>query len=300
MVMLAVHKPSGIKVAVKIVEKAGVQQKPEMLKNEVEILSKVDHPNIITLYDIFETKERLYLVMELVTGGELFERIVQREQYKESEAAIVMKQLFAATAYLHTLGIVHRDLKPENLLLENENEDTPIKLTDFGLSKIYSTEMMQTACGTPGYVAPEILELGGYDTAVDLWSAGVILYTLLCGYPPFYNENPAILFETIMKGTYHFHSPYWDGISKEAKDLISKLLVVDPKQRLTAEQALQHDWFQKAVDKALPADMRKKLQQTNLDRRSQPSLVDVQKAIVAKKDGKKGDDGKKDSAKKKK
>jgi len=289
-VMLGIHKATGVKVAVKVVEKSGVQNKPEMLKNEVEILSKVDHPNIISLYDIFDTKDRLYLVMELVTGGELFERIVEREQYKESEACIVMKQLFEAIAYLHSLGIVHRDLKPENLLLENENEDTPIKLTDFGLSKIYSSEMMQTACGTPGYVAPEILECGGYDPAVDMWSAGVIMYILLCGYPPFYNENPALLFEAIMSGEYHFHSPYWDGISKEAKDLISKLLVVDPKDRLTAEQAGKHDWFKNVGlinDKPIPGDMRKKLQQHNMDRRSQPSLVDVQKAIVSKKDEKK-------------
>jgi len=146
--------------------------------------------------------------------------------------------------YIHSQDIVHRDLKPENLLLEAEDTDTKIKLTDFGLSKIYDNEfMLVTACGTPGYVAPEILSATLYGPPVDMWSAGVIMYILLCGYPPFYNENDAVLFESILSANFHFHTPYWDHISKPAKDLIRKLLVVEPTGRLTATQAKEMEWF---------------------------------------------------------
>jgi len=193
-----------------------------------------------------------------------------------------MRQVFDAIKYIHSKGIVHRDLKPENLLLESESDDTSIRLTDFGLSRIYSTEMMNTACGTPGYVAPEILESKGYTSAVDMWSAGVIMYILLCGYPPFYSDNDAELFESIMQAKYQFHSPYWDHISEEAKNLIKSLLVPNPEKRLTAEQALASPWF--TSDKAKPVtasvihqDMRTKLKVHNEQRRSQSSSLNVKK-----------------------
>eukprot|EP01120_Amphizonella_sp_Union-15-10_P014563 TRINITY_DN709_c0_g1_i1.p1 TRINITY_DN709_c0_g1~~TRINITY_DN709_c0_g1_i1.p1 ORF type:complete len:384 (+),score=83.20 TRINITY_DN709_c0_g1_i1:103-1254(+) len=255
MVKLGTNKKTGEKCAVKIVSKEPSKNKPQMLKNEVEILLKVRHPNIIKLKDLFDSSKTLFLVLELVTGGELFDSIVAREQYSEEDAVRVMKELLSAIEYLHSMGIVHRDLKPENLLLSDNSPNSPIKLADFGLSKIYSPEMMQkmsTACGTPGYVAPEILDpsmtgSGGYDKEVDMWSAGVVMYILLCGYPPFYNEVEQQLFEIILSGKYEFHSPYWDNISDTAKDLIKHLLVVDPKKRFTANEALQHDWFTKAV-----------------------------------------------------
>jgi len=237
----------------------------------VEILLKIEHPNIIKLLDLFDTPEKLYLVMELVTGGELFDRIVEREQYSESDAKEVMRQLLNAIEYIHSKDIVHRDLKPENLLLEDESQDTNIKLTDFGLSKIFDTEYMKTACGTPGYVAPEILNATGYGSAVDMWSAGVILYILLCGYPPFYNDNDAKLFESIMAANYHFHSPYWDNISKEAKDVIRALLVVDPIERLTAAQAKEMEWFKSTDNGKLstfPDVMKEKLKRHNTERKS--------------------------------
>lgn len=196
---------------------------------------------------------------------------MEREQYSERDAKEVMRQLFSSIDYIHSKGIVHRDLKPENLLLEDDDNDTKIKMTDFGLSKIYSQEfMMSTACGTPGYVAPEILNCAGYDPAVDMWSAGVIMYILLCGYPPFYSENDAQLFESILEANYHFHSPYWDDISAEAKDLIKKLLVVEPKQRLTAKQALDTAWFKTNNDNLsnpLPKDMKDKLVRHNTERK---------------------------------
>eukprot|EP01124_Arcella_intermedia_P015955 TRINITY_DN224_c0_g1_i3.p1 TRINITY_DN224_c0_g1~~TRINITY_DN224_c0_g1_i3.p1 ORF type:complete len:340 (+),score=91.13 TRINITY_DN224_c0_g1_i3:37-1056(+) len=270
-VHLAVSKETRHRVAIKVIQKLGAKNKPEMLKNEVQILKKMEHPYIIKLYDIFETDTTLYLVMELVTGGELFDRIVEREQYSEENAKQVMKQLFSAIEYFHSLDIVHRDLKPENLLLENETDDTNIKVTDFGLSRIYNDDMMQTACGTPGYVAPEVLECKGYDKEVDMWSAGVILYILLCGYPPFYSENEPELFESIMTASYTFHSPYWDHISTEAKDLISHLLVVSPKERLAATEALQHSWFTIDSEDArapLNSAMREKLKHHNSERKS--------------------------------
>jgi len=248
-VYLGEHKGTHTRVAIKKIVKLGAKNKPEMLKNEVDILKKMEHPYIIKLYDIFETETELYLVMELVNGGELFDRIVEREQYSESNAKEVMRQLFSAIKYFHELGVVHRDLKPENLLLENERDDTNIKVTDFGLSRIFldreAPEMMKTACGTPGYVAPEVLQasIKGYDKEVDMWSAGVILYILLCGYPPFFSENDPELFELIMNVEYEFHPRYWSHISEEAKNLISHLLLKDPKKRLTAVQALEHPWF---------------------------------------------------------
>jgi len=243
-VKLGIDKNSKEKVAIKIIDKKRVKHKPEMLSNEVEILIKMDHPNVIKLLDLFDATEHLYLVMELVTGGELFDRIVERESYSEADAKEVMRQLLSALEYIHANDIVHRDLKPENLLLETEDNDTNIKLSDFGLSKIYEAEfLLKTACGTPGYVAPEILQASGYGPAIDMWSAGVILYILLCGYPPFYNDNDAVLFESILNAKYHFHSPYWDHISKPAKDLIKALLVIDPAVRLTATQAKDSEWF---------------------------------------------------------
>jgi calcium/calmodulin-dependent protein kinase I len=250
-------------VAIKIIDKKRVKHKPEMLSNEVEILIKIDHRNVIKLLDLFDTADYLYLVMELVTGGELFDRIVERESYSEADAKEVMRQLLNAIKYIHANDIVHRDLKPENLLLETEDNDVNIKLSDFGLSKIYDNEfLMKTACGTPGYVAPEILSANPYGPAVDMWSAGVICYILLCGYPPFYNDNDAILFESILNAKYQFHSPYWDQISKPAKDLIRALLVVDPQARLNATQALEMEWFSistSSSEQPLPHQLKEKL-----------------------------------------
>lgn len=272
-VKVGISKETGEKLAIKIVNKSAVKSKPEMLGNEVDILLRVEHPNVIALKDLFDTPERLMLCMEMVTGGELFDKIVEREQFTENQARNVMYQLLDALKYLHSLGIVHRDLKPENLLLANEHEDK-IKLADFGLSKIYSEEIMSTACGTPGYVAPEVLQCDGYGQEVDLWSAGVIMYILLCGYPPFYNTNDARLFDSIMAGEYEFHRPYWDRISEQAKNLIRKLLVVDYEKRITAEKALEDEWFKMSeadlpvCDKTTSAQLKRELTTHNTRRKA--------------------------------
>jgi len=239
-------KPSGESFAVKIIDKqaaTNADTDDAKLKQEVEILKRAKHPNIIQLIEEFETSQKLYLVMELVTGGELFDKLVAKGQYSERDACVITRKICGAIAYLHSIGIAHRDLKPENLLLK-EGDDTDVMLSDFGLSKLFGEEqIMKTACGTPYYVAPEVLNATGYDKEVDLWSIGVITYLLLCGYPPFYGENLPEVFEQIMKGHFEFNSPYWDNISAEAKDFIRKLLLVDSKKRLTAESALSHPWI---------------------------------------------------------
>lgn len=275
-VYLGIDKATNAQVAIKVVKIRG-GAKPEATRNEIEILLTVQHENVIACLDVFETDDKLYLVMELVHGGELFDRVVSRDSYSEAEAKIVAKQLFNALEYLHGIGIVHRDLKPENILLSNENDVGPIKISDFGLSKFYSKEMMSTACGSPGYLAPEILKAKGYTAAVDMWSTGVVIYIILCGYPPFYSANEGELFEIILEGRFSFHSPYWDSISEAAKDLISKCLVVDPQKRLTAKQALKHPWFTQAeTPKAaipFPKEMKAKLVHHTSERRSKSTSL---------------------------
>jgi len=239
------HKESKKVYAAKMICKKNVTSDTERLAIELEVLQRVNHPNIIHLEEVFETEDMLYIVTEIVTGGELFDRIVSRGSYTESDAANLVRKVIEALAYLHDLGIVHRDLKPENLLLKSQDNDIDVKIADFGLSKIIgAAAMTQTACGTPGYVAPEILKGSGYGKEVDMWSVGVITYILLCGFPPFYNENVAELFESIINADFDYPSDYWDHISDDAIDFIDNLLVADPAKRMTATSALQHSWLQ--------------------------------------------------------
>jgi len=242
-VCLAVHKENGKKFAVKCIDKKSLKGKEDSLENEIAVLKKADHPNIVKMCEMFEDKNYLYLVMDLVTGGELFDRIVERGSYSEKDASECVKQILIAVGYLHDLGIVHRDLKPENLLYQDETEDSRLMISDFGLSKMEGTEAMATACGTPGYVAPEVLMGKHYGKEVDCWSIGVIAYILLCGYPPFYDENDATLFAQIMRGEYEFDSPYWDDISANAREFVGFFMTVDVKQRYTCAQALKHPWI---------------------------------------------------------
>lgn len=253
-------------VAIKFIDKKQIisdEHQLTSLFSEINIMKNLNHPNIVRLYDVYETDKYLCLIMELVTGGELFDRIIDRGAYSEQDASLLMLSLFRAVHYLHSKGIAHRDIKPENILYESPAASASVKLSDFGLSKVLDTkQMMQTCCGTPGYVAPEVLTYTGYGFEVDMWSLGVLLYIILCGFPPFYNENDSVLFAQIQAGQYEFISPYWDDISPEAKDLVSKLLVVDPKKRLTAEQALKHPWFSASLPTAklehVPANLSQK------------------------------------------
>ena len=243
---------AGADVAIKIIDKAKVEDMQD-IQREIEIMNMVDHPNVINLFEIFDEPKKMNLVLELVTGGELFDRIVAKGNYSEKDAATCMSQLCQALDYLHTKKIVHRDLKPENLLYASPADDANLKVADFGLARMLTAgDMMKTACGTPGYVAPEILKNKGYDSgAVDMWSAGVILYILLCGFPPFYEEELPALFDQILHARYDFPSPWWDNISADGKDLVKKLLELDVKKRLKAAQVLAHPWMGAAPTVAL-------------------------------------------------
>ncbi|XP_026182962.1 calcium/calmodulin-dependent protein kinase type 1D [Mastacembelus armatus] len=249
-VVLAQEKLTGRMFAVKCIPKKALKGKESSIENEIAVLRKIKHENIVALEDIYESPDHLYLIMQLVSGGELFDRIVEKGFYTEKDASTLIRQVLDAVNYLHKMGIVHRDLKPENLLYFNPQDESKIMISDFGLSKMEgSGDVMSTACGTPGYVAPEVLAQKPYSKAVDCWSIGVIAYILLCGYPPFYDENDSKLFEQILKADYEFDAPYWDDISDSAKDFISSLMEKDPAKRFTCEQALRHPWI--AGDTAL-------------------------------------------------
>ena len=183
----------------------------------------------------------------------MFDRVVSKSFYNEKEARDVCKILFEAIGFCHSKSVAHRNLKPENLLLQSEDDDSAIKIADFGFAKkVLTPNSLSTQCGTPGYVAPEILEGVSYDTKSDLWSLGVIVYILLGGYPPFVEQNQRELFRKIRKGQYEFHEEYWGEVSKDAKDFISSLLTVNPAKRISAKEALDHKWMV-AEDKKLAA-----------------------------------------------
>ncbi|XP_038675860.1 calcium/calmodulin-dependent protein kinase type 1G-like isoform X2 [Scyliorhinus canicula] len=242
-VYLAKERTTDKMVALKCVHKNKNNANDVALENEIAVLRKIKHENIVALEDIYESPTHFYLVMQLVSGGELFDRILEREVYSEKDAIILIRQILNAVKYLHDNGIVHRDLKPENLLYYDSDENSKIMISDFGLSKMLDSGVMSTACGTPGYVAPEVLHQKPYDKAVDCWSIGVIAYILLCGYPPFYEETEYKLFDRISKADYEFHSPFWDDISEHAKAFTRHMLEKDPAKRFTCDQALRHHWI---------------------------------------------------------
>lgn len=248
--------------AVKCIDRMGLVGKEESLDNEIQVLRRLCHPNIVRLSDVFEDKSYVYLIMELVTGGELFDRIVEKGSYTEKDASRLIKQVLEAVDYMHERGVVHRDLKPENLLYYSTDPDSKIMISDFGLSKTEESGTMATACGTPGYVAPEVLAQQPYGKEVDCWSIGVIAYILLCGYPPFYDENDAALFQQILKAEYEFDSPYWDDISDSAKEFIRRLMCKDPKKRFTCKQAIAFPWISgnTALEKDIHASISAQLQ----------------------------------------
>lgn len=243
--------------AVKVITKSKLSIEDEnALKDEIDILKNLKHENIIYLVCHFNESTFYYLVTEMMEGGELFDRIVAKTYYNEKEARDVCKILFEAISYCHSERVAHRDLKPENLLLMSKTDDLKIKIADFGFAKkVESEECLLTQCGTPGYVAPEILRGVPYGQKSDMWSLGVIAYILIGGYPPFIEQNQRELFRKIKRGSYEFHVEYWGQISREAKDLISALLTVDPKRRLSAQKALEDPWITGSDDYLVGQDL---------------------------------------------
>ncbi|VDD96382.1 unnamed protein product [Enterobius vermicularis] len=217
----------------------------QKLEREARICRKLQHPNIVRLHDNIQEEAFHYLVFDLVTGGELFEDIVAREFYSEADASHCIQQILESIAYCHQNNIVHRDLKPENLLLASKTKGAAVKLADFGLAIEVSgdTEAWFGFAGTPGYLSPEVLKKDPYGKPVDIWACGVILYILLVGYPPFWDEDQHRLYSQIRAGAYDYPSPEWDTVTPEAKSLIDSMLTVNPKKRITAEQALKVSWI---------------------------------------------------------
>eukprot|EP01138_Halocafeteria_seosinensis_P009261 gb/GECG01009464.1/.p1 GENE.gb/GECG01009464.1/~~gb/GECG01009464.1/.p1 ORF type:complete len:1344 (+),score=239.98 gb/GECG01009464.1/:1-4032(+) len=235
-------------VAVKFVKKADLEETVKYsFFREVKVMKRLDHPNIVRFRAFYDESEFYVLVTELVKGGELFDQIVQKRTYKESEARDVVKTVADAICYMHERGIVHRDLKPENILLDDISKSQSIKIADMGFATVVPKKMLDTPCGSPSYVAPEVLRGRAYNEKVDCWSLGVVTFVLLSGYGPFQDRHPKNQYMKIQQGIYYFDSPYWDRISKAAKDFISKLLVVDPAGRMTAAEMLQHEWVTKTL-----------------------------------------------------
>ncbi|XP_024121169.1 serine/threonine-protein kinase DCLK1a [Oryzias melastigma] len=239
-----VELSTGREYALKIINKGKCRGKEHMIQNEVAILRRVKHPNIVLLIEEVDTYNELYLVMELVKGGDLFDAITSANRYTERDASGMLHNLASAIKYLHSLNIVHRDIKPENLLVyEHADGSKSLKLGDFGLATVVDGPLY-TVCGTPTYVAPEIISETGYGLKVDIWAAGVITYILLCGFPPFRgsSEDQEALFDQILMGQLEFPFPYWDNVSETAKELIRSMLEVEVDQRYTALQVLEHPW----------------------------------------------------------
>ncbi|XP_072319175.1 serine/threonine-protein kinase DCLK2 isoform X2 [Eucyclogobius newberryi] len=239
-----VERATGKEFALKIIDKAKCAGKKHLIESEVAVLRKVKHPNVIMLIEEVDTPSELYLVMELVKGGDLFDAITSSAKYTERDASVMVYNLAAALKYLHGVHIVHRDVKPENLLVFEYPDGTKsLKLGDFGLATVVEGPLY-TVCGTPTYVAPEIISESGYGLKVDVWAAGVITYILLCGFPPFRSESnqQEVLFEQILQGQLDFPSPFWDNITDSAKELIGHMLQVNAEARYTALDVLAHPW----------------------------------------------------------
>ena len=244
--------------ALKAIDKKVVQNKMELVETEIKIMSMIKHENVVQLFEIFESSTHINLVLEYITGGELFDKIIELKHYDEKHASLVVRQMLEGVAHLHSLGIVHRDLKPENLLLASRENDNQIKIADFGLSTLLpaNNEKLVKAVGTPGYIAPEVLltldeVIDGYRHHVDVWAIGVIMYILLSGTAPFYGKDDDETFDLIIEGNYSYPPRIWANISEPAKKLLDQFLILDPEKRITPEEALKHPWMKEAVNTPL-------------------------------------------------
>ncbi|KAE8393716.1 putative calcium/calmodulin-dependent protein kinase [Aspergillus alliaceus] len=258
------------KVAVKIILKKNVRGNEQMVYDELEMLQALDHPNIVHFVDWFESKDKFYIVTQLATGGELFDRICDYGKFTEKDASQTIRQVLGAVNYLHERNIVHRDLKPENLLYLTRDPSSPLVLADFGIAKMLEnpSEVLTSMAGSFGYAAPEVMLKQGHGKAVDMWSLGVITYTLLCGYSPFRSESLSDLIEECRSGRIIFHERYWRDVSKDAKDFILTMLQPDPSKRVTSQEALKHPWLkgESASDRDLLPEIRAYIARSRLKR----------------------------------
>ncbi|XP_062256742.1 calcium/calmodulin-dependent protein kinase type II subunit gamma isoform X10 [Platichthys flesus] len=240
-----IKKSTGQEYAAKIINTKKLSARDhQKLDREARICRLLKHPNIVRLHESISEEGFHYLVFDLVTGGELFEDIVAREYYSEADASHCINQILESVSHIHQHDIVHRDLKPENLLLASKMKGAAVKLADFGLAIEVQGEQQAWFgfAGTPGYLSPEVLRKDPYGKPVDIWACGVILYILLVGYPPFWDEDQHKLYQQIKAGAYDFPSPEWDTVTPEAKNLINQMLTINPAKRITADQAIKHPW----------------------------------------------------------
>eukprot|EP00092_Neocalanus_flemingeri_P075196 GFUD01093119.1.p1 GENE.GFUD01093119.1~~GFUD01093119.1.p1 ORF type:complete len:533 (+),score=80.68 GFUD01093119.1:385-1983(+) len=241
-----VQRHTGLEFAAKIINTKKLSARDfQKLEREARICRKMQHPNIVRLHDNIQEESFHFLVFDLVTGGELFEDIVAREFYSEADASHCIQQILESVNHCHSNGVVHRDLKPENLLLASKSKGAAVKLADFGLAiEVQGDQQAWFGfAGTPGYLSPEVLKKEPYGKPVDIWACGVILYIILVGYPPFWDEDQQKLYAQIRAGAYDFPSPEWDTVTPEAKNLINQMLTVNPAKRIRAEEALKHPWI---------------------------------------------------------
>jgi serine/threonine protein kinase len=242
-----IRKSDGQEFACKVIDKRQVEMKFSGLLDqfyvEIKVLQTLNHPNIIHLEDTFETPERIYIVMELMKGGELFDYVVEKSALSEEEASVLVRKIISAVAHMHNMDIIHRDLKPENLLLTNKSPNAEVKIIDFGLAKIMAEPVASSFLGTKGYLAPEMLQRHSYDKAIDMWAVGVIVFVLLCGCLPFDDDSSKIASDAIARKKFTLRFPKWAAsLSASAKDLLHNLLEINPKARYTADQAMNHPW----------------------------------------------------------
>lgn len=265
-VRLCVDRRTGDKFAMKIVDKKKFEmigtKRKNAIMDEVNILKQIDHPNVIGITNMIDTTDTMYIVLELVTGGELFDHLVDHGAYSDERARDIFGQMLQAVKYLHGKGIAHRDLKPENILLVRKNEDR-IKISDFGLSRLVGNgSFLKTICGTPQYLAPEVLIQGNTDTGygfeVDLWSMGVILYILLSGSPPFHDGRPIPILQQVKNADFDFPKGLFKNVPKSAINLVKRLLEKDPKDRITTAQIEKHPWMQGQRDLAPKSNSKKR------------------------------------------
>ena len=279
------HKTSGQPRALKIIKKQKNKDNARIYL-EAEILKKLVHPNIMQIFEFYEDKKNFYIITELCEGGELFDKIVEKGSFTESEAAWIMKQLLSTVNYIHSNKIVHRDLKPENILLDTK-KDNIIKIIDWGTARFFDkSKKMNRISGTPYYIAPEVLA-EKYDEKCDIWSCGVILYILLCGYPPFNADSDELILDKIKTGRFTCPPEEWETVSPLAKDLVNNMLQFHPSKRVSASEALEHKWLlankNKNVDKKISIKCLNNMKKFHAERKlQQASLTYIVNNLLSK------------------